>query len=97
LDNNKQLVSSSINEVAQALTILSSVRNNNSTPEQILTASTLIKNEYPKLTLGELQQIILDGIMQKFNNTEHTQYNDVPSLMLWLKISERKKSLNFPR
>ena len=57
LDNSKQLTSCSINEVCQAITILNSVRNNNSTPEQLLTASAMIKNEYPNLTLGELQKI----------------------------------------
>jgi hypothetical protein len=85
LDNNKQLVSCSVNEVSQALTILSSIRVNNSTPEQVITASAMIIKEYPKLTLGELQQIIVDGIMQKFNRSEQPQYNDVPSLMFWLR------------
>jgi hypothetical protein len=79
------LNSCSINEVCQAITILNSVRNNNSTPEQLLTASAMIKNEYPNLTLGELQKIIIDGIMQKFNKSEQPQYNDVPSLMFWLR------------
>lgn len=91
MDNSKQLVSSSINEIAQAVTVLSSIRVNNSTPEQIITASALIQNEYPKLTLGELQQIIIDGIMQKFNNTNQPQYNDVPSLMFWLRKNKLDK------
>ena len=64
---------------------------NNSTPEQIITASALIQKEYPKLTLGELQQIIIDGIMQKFNNTNQPQYNDVPSLMFWLRKNKLDK------
>lgn len=85
LDNNKQLASSSINEIAQALTILNSVRNNNSTPEQVLASSLLIQSEYGNLTLGVLQQIILDGIMQKFNRSNNPQYNDIPSLMFWLR------------
>lgn len=50
-----------------------------------MTASALIQSEYPKLTLGELQQIVLDGIMQKFNKSEQPQYNDIPSLMFWLR------------
>lgn len=45
----------------------------------------MIQNEYPNLTLGELQKIIIDGIMQKFNKSEQPQYNDVPSLMFWLR------------
>lgn len=45
----------------------------------------MIQNEYPELTLGELQKIIIDGIMQKFNVSEQPQYNDVPSLMFWLR------------
>lgn len=71
--------------MCQAITILNSVRNNNSTPEQLLTASAMIQNEYPKLTLGTLQQVIIDGIMQKFNTSGQPQYNDVPSLMFWLR------------
>ena len=85
LDSSKPLTSCSINEVCQAITILNSVRNNNSTPEQLLTASAMIQNEYPNLKLGELQKIIIDGIMQKFNNSGQPQYNDVPALMFWLR------------
>lgn len=48
----------------------------------------MIKNEYHNLTLGELQQIIIDGILQKYNTTKQPQYNDVPSLMFWLKLSQ---------
>jgi hypothetical protein len=97
LDSNKQLCSSTTNEVAQAVTLLNSIRNNNSTSDQIIVAASFIKNEYPKLTLGELQQIILDGIMQKFNNTEQPQYNDMPSLMYWLKKNNAKNVSIFPR
>lgn len=45
----------------------------------------MIQNEYPNLKLGELQKIIIDGIMQKFNNSGQPQYNDVPALMFWLR------------
>lgn len=70
--------------------MLNSIRNNDSSPEQVITASALIQKEYPELTLGELQQIIVDGIMQKFNDTNQPQYNDIPTLMFWIK--KRKKS-----
>ncbi len=85
MDNNNSLASSQITEIAQVLTTLSSVRTNNSTPEQILAASALIAKEYPKLTIGELQQIIIDGIMQKYNKSDQPQYNDIPSLLFWLR------------
>lgn len=97
LDNSKQLVSCSISEIAQAVTVLSSIRVNNSTPDQILMASAMIQKEHPNLTLGILQQIILDGIMQKYNFSEQPQYNDMPSLMFWLKKYQRSKQINFPR
>jgi len=76
--------------------MLNSIRNNDSSPEQVLTASALIQKEYPKLTLGELQQIIVDGIMQKFNVSDQPQYNDIPSLMFWLKKYLRSKQRSYP-
>jgi hypothetical protein len=85
LDNSKSLTTCQINEIAQVLTSLSSVKANNSTPEQILTASALIQSEYPKLSLGELQKIIIDGIMQKFNKSDYAQNNDIPTLLFWLR------------
>ena len=85
LDNNKPLLSSSVNEISNAISILSSIRNNNSTVTQVITASAIIQKEYPNLTLGELQKIILDGLLQKFNHSEQPQYNDIPSLMFWLR------------
>ncbi len=85
LDNSKSLTTCQINEIAQVITSLSSVKANNSTPEQILTASALIQSEYPKLTLGELQKIIIDGIMQKFNKSDYAQNNDIPTLLFWLR------------
>lgn len=65
--------------------MLSSIRSNNSAPEQILTACALIKNEYPNLTLGELQKIVIDGMLQKFNNSEYPQSNEITSLLFWLR------------
>lgn len=91
MDNNKSLNTCQINEVAQVITTLSSIRNNNSTPEQILTASAIIKKEYPNLKLGELQEVIINGILQKYNNSEQPQYNDIPSLMFWLKKNKPQK------
>jgi len=85
LDNNKSLTTCQVNEIAQVITMLSSIKANNSTPEQILTASVLIQNEYPKLTLGELQKIVIDGVMQKFNKSDYAQNNDIPTLMFWLR------------
>jgi hypothetical protein len=82
---NNSLATSKINEIAQVLTTLSSVRTNNSTPEQIMAASALIAKEYPKLTIGQLQKIIIDGIMQKYNKSDQPQYNDIPSLLFWLR------------
>ena len=65
--------------------MLSSIRTNNSTPEQVLTASALIQSEYPKLTLGQLQEIVMDGLLQKFNETKFPQSNEITSLMFWLR------------
>ena len=85
LDNSKSLTTCQVNEIAQVITTLSSIKANNSTPEQILTASALIQSEYPTLTLGGLQKIIIDGIMQKFNKSDYAQNNDIPTLMFWLR------------
>jgi hypothetical protein len=50
-----------------------------------MAASALIAKEYPKLTIGQLQKIIIDGIMQKYNKSDQPQYNDIPSLLFWLR------------
>jgi hypothetical protein len=56
-----------------------------------MTASALIAKNYPTLTIGELQKIIIDGIMQKYNNSDQPQYNDIPSLLFWLRRHKTNK------
>lgn len=95
MDNNKQLASCSTSEICQAITILNSIRNNNTTPEQIITAAEMIKKEYGHITLGDLQQTILNGLMQKYA-VNSPQYNDIPSLMFWLIEAKRERMRRNP-
>ena len=85
LDNSKCLISCKETDIAKVITTLSSIRENKSTPEQIMTASVMIQKEYPSMLLGELRQIIFDGIMQKYNNSNSVHYNDIPTLFYWLR------------
>lgn len=77
-----------------AMTILNSIRNNGSTPEQVLAAAAMIASEYKELTLGELKQIAIDGMLQKFNKTNQAQYNDIPNLLFWIKAYIENKRID---
>jgi hypothetical protein len=92
LEDKNYLSLLGINEVAQAVSMLSTIRDNGSGKDQVLAACVLIQKEYPKLTINELKQVIIDGIMQKYNDTDRPQYNDIPTLMFWLKQYKSSKS-----
>jgi len=83
------LTSCSINEICRAITTLNCIKDNNITPNNINAAAALIQSEYPTLELNVLNQIILDGIMQKFNTSSYAQYNDIPNLLNWIRIYKK--------
>ena len=88
------LTSCNTKEICRVLTTLNCIRDNNTTPSNINAAAILIQREYGYITLELLNKIIIDGIMQKYNDGVSAQYNDIPNLLNWLRIHKRRNQNN---